>query len=231
MKPKKSRKTNPEEAFRHAVEARLDVDFDYQQIQARLDVEEIARVGAARRVQTPDSVALRSPRPARRPAAVAVATTVVILGCMLGVGGGVIAHLAGKPTFPVVESTDSHGISGDFEEPDTIPQGSTVTDVPQVQITFYPDDTLTWEGVIYTRTNLAVPAHLLTSKLGEVKSDGGSDPHNRTDHGWISATSVLDTGTSFYGIQNYATETYIAAQTEAGYVLYMVEDAPADDPK
>ncbi|MBQ9152053.1 MAG: hypothetical protein IJX72_07360 [Clostridia bacterium] len=230
MRFKKNRKTTPEEAIRQAVETWMEMNFDYNQIQDRLDIDEIARVGAIRHGQKTEATAPVMTRVSRRPAVAAVLMTALILGATLGTGGVLIAHFAEQPTPPVVESTGSQGDWTSSAEPATTPSTEVSPDGAGT-IVFYPEDTLTWEGVTYVRTDVEVSLSDITGMLGEVEPAQTVEGHDSPDRAQSDFTSAscLEIGSPFFEIEGCQSTLYVAVWTDMGYVLYMVEDAEAPD--
>ncbi len=212
MKSGKTPKPTPEEAFRQAAESRLGLDFDYKQIQDRLDVAELARRGATR---SEPSFAAGMPAFRRRPAA-AVLVTAFLLCATVGAGGMMVAHLAGEPTPPSVTVPTEEGTTAPFA----------ATRLPYQEPTLYGDDTLTWGDVTYVRTDVTLPADAVERRLGEVEVTETA-PHwalpERAQYHEITATKLAE-GTVFYGIEQEDSDLCVVVQTEEGYVLYMVPD-------
>ncbi len=213
MKPRKTPKSTPEEAFRQAAESRLGLDFDYKQIQDRLDVAEIVRRGG---VRSEPSSAAGMPASRRRPA-VAVLVTAFLLCATVGAGGMMVAHLAGEPTPPPLVTVQT-------EEGTTEPFSA--THLPYQEPTLHGDDTLTWGDVTYVRTDVILSADAVESRLGEVEATETAlhwELAERAQYHEITATKLAE-GTVFYGIDEEDSDLCVAVQTEEGYVLYMVPD-------
>lgn len=119
MKPHKNRKATPEESLRASCEESLGPDLDYTRVREKLDVEAIARAGAARRAKSTTAAPVQESPPSRRTAiaAVLLVTALILATPILGIGGYLIANRSDDPTPPdeTVEHasgvTDSH-ISG-----------------------------------------------------------------------------------------------------------------------
>lgn len=224
MREKKHDRNTPEETLRHVVESRMDLGFDYTQIQDRLDPEEIARVGKIRHQKMTKELGSRS---VRRPAVATVLATLLILGGVMGTGGILIARLTDRPHPPVVPPENTEPISG--ESAPSHASEETTSPHPVVEIEFSVDDTLIWDGVIYTRTNVMIPSNRVGDELGIVEDGSvGLDDPDRTQHPFASA-SLLEDGSVFHRIQAYREDRYLAVLTTEGYILYMVRDAQSPD--
>lgn len=224
MRAKKHDRNTPEDALRQAVESRMDLGFDYTQIQDRLDPEEIARVGEIRHQSRMKE---HGPRSVRRPAVATVLATLLILVGVMGAGGVLIARLTDRPNPPVVPPENTEPISGESAPSHTSEE--TTSPLQGWEIEFAVDDTLIWDGVIYTRTNVMIPSNRVGDELGIVEdgSVGQGDP-DRTQHPFASA-SLLAAGSAFHRIQTYREDRYLAVLTTEGYILYMVRDVQSPD--
>lgn len=115
----KQAKPTPEETLRQAAENRMDLHFEYTHIQDRLDVEEIARVGAVRKASRK-----AAPTPAsapRRSAVAAVLIAAVLLTApLLAVGSFLIARSTMEPPMVDTDTAATHpdGTSAPTETPD-----------------------------------------------------------------------------------------------------------------
>lgn len=227
MKHRKTTHNTPEEAFLQAAESRMDMGFDYQQLQDRLDVEEIARVGAARQAETSRTTAGLAAHPVRRPAAAVLVAMMLTTLLAVGAGGWMIARLTNQPHPPIVPPDDTGTVSGNAVPSDTSEE--TTTPFQMGGIEFTVDDTLIWDGVIYTRTNVMIPQNHVGDELGSV-ADGsvGLDDPDRTQPPFASA-SLLAGGSVFHRIQAYREDRYLAVLTSEGYILYMVRDTQSPD--
>lgn len=102
MKPKKNKKATPEEALRASCEAELGVHPDYARVRENLDVEAIARAGAAKQMMT--VTALSDPTRRRSVAAtVCLVLAVLVLIPAVAVGSFVIARMTMGDEPPAVE--------------------------------------------------------------------------------------------------------------------------------
>lgn len=218
MKRPKTPKLTAEEAFRQTAESRLGLEFDYKLIRDRIDVDGIAQRTADRRR------ALRSrqaPAPVtshiRRPA-LAVFLTAFLLVASVGAGGMMVAHLANRPSLPPV---DTVGTSSLFEFPPL-----TETHLPAEDPHFLENDTLTWKGVTYVRTNVLLTAEQVADKLGEViPADPQAEAvYPERCHDNQAEATVLDEVAPFYMVADCDENLCVAVQTHEGFALYMVPD-------
>lgn len=224
MRSKKHVRNTPEEALRQAVESRMELEFDYKQIQDRLDLEEIARVGEIRHQNVTKDHSLRS---VRRPAVATVLATLLILGGVLGAGGVLIARLTDQPNPPVVPPENTETVSGNSTPSHTSEEATSPLQTGEIEFTV--DDTLIWDGVIYTRTNVMIPSNRVGDELGIVEDGSvGLDDPDRTQSPFASA-SLLEVGSVFHRIQAHREDRYLAVLTSEGYILYMVRDAQSPD--
>lgn len=224
MRAKKHNRNTPEETLHQAVESRMDLGFNYTQIQDRLDLEEIARVGEIRHQRMTRDHNLRF---VRRPAVATVLATLLILGSVLGAGGVLIARLTDRPNPPVALPENTDTVSGESTPSYTFEETTSPFQMEGVEFTV--DDTLIWDGVIYTRTNVMIPPNHIGDELGMVEDGSvGMDDPDRTQHPFASA-SLLEDGSVFHRIQACREDRYLAVLTSEGYILYMVRDAQCPD--
>ena len=218
-KSKKNKRITPEEAIRHSAEAEMDMSFDYDRIRGRLDIEEIARVGAVRRTERKNAPALPLGR-VRRPATV-VTVTVLLTVLTLGAGGILAARFAGTHT-PPTEGTEWPPDNPSESHEDTLRE-----EITEDSLQLFPLDTLIWDGVTYTRTNQQVSVTRVGKKLGQVGASetlNGMHIPGRVQDGFAEA-SMLEGGVAFYAVTGYSNALYIAVASDGGYCLYMVNDA------
>ena len=216
MKCQKTPKPTAEEVFRQAAESRLGLDFDYKLIRDRLDVGGIAQRAVVRRRALRARQAPSPVTPYKRRPALAVFLTAFLLLASVGVGGMMVAHLANRPSPPPV---DTAGTTSLFEFPP-----SAETHFPTEDPHFLENDTLTWKGVTYVRTNVLLTSEQVADKLGEVIP---ADPqveaaYPERCHDNKAEATVLDEVAPFYMVDDCDENLCVAVQTHEGFALYMV---------
>ena len=108
MKRKRNEKATPEEALRASCEEGLGFELNYTRVREKLDVESVARAGAAKKaLSAPTPTPTPTPVPPRRSAVatVCLVLAVLILTPAIAVGSFLIARTSMGDEPPAEEQT------------------------------------------------------------------------------------------------------------------------------